>query len=76
MPAESDITAGIFSFLIAETISFIGIVEKYASCPLVSIEISIGFLPSLSGILASLTFIATLSMVIPNRPPACPIDST
>ena len=76
VPAVFERVLGIpFSFKCL-TIPFTGKFEKYAAFPSSLIGSSTGWLPSLSLILKSFILIATLSGVISNLPPACPIEIT
>jgi len=76
VPAVFETDAGILFSFICFIIPFIGKFEKYAGCPSSCIISSTTWLPSLSFILKSSIFIATLSGVISNLPPACPTDIT
>ena len=76
VPAVFETEAGIPPSCISFTIALIGRLVKYAVSPSSNIVISIGWFFSLSSILASSIFIATLSGVTPNLPPAWPIDIT
>ena len=72
VPALFDSSHAIPAALIASRMRLIGSEEKYAASPPGEIGSSVGEAPSLSGIDASIIFIATRSGVIAARPPASP----
>ena len=73
---RNDTYAGSPAFLMFSTISGTGRFEIYPSAPSSCIFSYIGSLPSLSGILATLTFTPTYSTLTQDLFPACPMDRT